>query len=330
MFVIVCAIVGFGITNIITRVLSVAVTKTSSTLDDNLLNAIRNPLSWAVFFIILKLLASHSLSLYLTIAISLSVIWGTYKISDVFAQSLINYTQHKSDTLNTQIISIIHKISRTLILVLGALFIIQTMGHNVMSILAGLGLGGLAFALAAKDTCANLFGSINILIDQPFKIGDYIRVNQTEGTVEDVGLRSTRIRTFYDSQISIPNAEIANSIIDNNGRRKYRRIKTTLGVTYNTPVDKLDEFIQRIKEIIQKSESTRKDYFHVVFNEYGSSSLNILLYFFLNVDSYQTELIEKEKINFKILRLAKELSVSFAFPTQSIYIETNECNEEKL
>ena len=134
---------------------------------------------------------------------------------------------------------------------LGILIVLQNMGVNVFSLLAGLGLGGLAFALAAKDTAANLFGSIMILTDRPFKIGDWVKMDGVEGTVEEIGFRSTRVRTFYNSLITIPNATIANVQIDNLGVRQYRRTTATLGVTYDTSMEKMNQFVEGIRKIIE-------------------------------------------------------------------------------
>jgi MscS family membrane protein len=197
-----------------------------------------------------------------------------------------------------------------------------------MSLLAGLGLGGLAFALAAKDTAANVFGSIMILWDRPFVVGDWIRVGAAEGTVEEIGFRSTRIRTFYDSQISVPNSQMANVEVDNLGRRLYRRTRQILGVTYDTSPEKMELFLEGLKNIIKASPVTRKDYFHVVFAGYGSSSLEVMLYYFLKVSDWSQELIAKQNINLEILRLAKELNVDFAFPTQTLHVESMPANDK--
>ena len=145
-----------------------------------------------------------------------------------------------------------------------------------------MGLGGLAFALAAKDTVANLFGSATIFASRPFQIGDWVYIDGTEGTVESVGFRSTRVRTFYNSLISVPNAKVVDSVVDNYGARQYRRVKAMLGLTYDTPPDKLEAFVVGVRELIANHPKTRKDLFEVHFYEFGPSSLNVLVYFFLS------------------------------------------------
>lgn len=261
------------------------------------------------------------LTFVVQVLFSYSIIWALYRVSDLLTVYLRYFAAKSDSPLDDQLVPLLSKALRLFIVVFGVLIAIQNLGVNVMSLIAGLGLGGLAFALAAKDTAANLFGSITILWDKPFKVGDWIILDAIEGTVEEIGFRSTRIRTFYDSQVSIPNANMANANVDNMGRRKYRRVKTTLGITYNTPSDKLEAFLEGIKQIILANPDTRKDYFHVVFSGYGSSSLDILLYFFLKVPDWPRELVGRQNVFLEILRLAESLGVSFAFPSTSLYVE---------
>lgn len=256
------------------------------------------------------------------ITFSISLIWAAYNITDVISQYLSRITEKTESTLDDQLVPLVTKALRVFVVIFGILLSIQNLGFNVMSLMAGLGLGGLAFALAAKDTAANLFGSVMILIDRPFRIGDWIKSSGIEGMVEEIGFRSTRVRTFYNSLLSVPNSVLANAHIDNMGLREFRRVSTTLGLTYDTPPDKMDRFINGVKNIIERNEFTRKDGYYVVFTEYGSSSLNIMLYFFLKVPDWAGELKEKQNINMAILELAKEVGVEFAFPTQTLHIES--------
>lgn len=252
---------------------------------------------------------------------SFSILWFAYRLVGLLTIVLSKIAKETENPLDDQVIPFVEKFFRILILIIGGLVIFQNLGFNVMSLVAGLGLGGLAFALAAKDTASNLFGSFMILMDRPFQIGDWIVAGKVEGTVEGIGFRSTRIRTFYNSLVSIPNSFLANVSIDNMGRRAYRRIKTYLGITYDTPLKKIEQFVEGIKEIIRTEKYTRKEDFHVVFNQYGESSLNILIYFFLKTSNWGIELKEREQIFLKIYKLAETLNIQFAFPTQSLWIE---------
>ena len=166
---------------------------------------------------------------------SVGLIWGAYRLVDVVAYHMKKITEKTDTPFDDEILPLLTRSLRIFTVVFGALIVFQNLGVNVMSVLAGLGLGGLAFALAAKDACANLLGSLMILLDRPFSVGDWINVDGADGTVEAIGFRSTRIRTFYNSQITIPNAAVANANIDNYGKREWRRIVAKLGLTYDTP-----------------------------------------------------------------------------------------------
>lgn len=250
------------------------------------------------------------------------IVWSLYKLTEVFNQRLQNYADHSDNNLDSHLVPLLGKTLRVFVMIFGVLVVIQNLGINVMSLLAGLGIGGLALALAAKDTAANFFGSIMILLDRPFRVGDWIVTGSTEGLVEEVGFRSTRIRTFYGSLISIPNSELATANIDNMGKRDSRRTLTELGLTYDTPPEKIEAFVEGVKNIIKANPATKKDAIQVAFNRYGDFSLQIIVVFFLKVDSWGDELIERQNIYNDILRLAREIGVEFAFPTQTLHMES--------
>ena len=210
------------------------------------------------------------------------------------------------------------KVLKVLITIAVILIFLQNSGFNVTSLLASLGIGGIAIALAAKDTLSNFFGGFTVIVDKPFSVGDWIVCNEVEGTVEDIGFRSTKVKTFYDSLLTIPNSVISDSIIDNLGKRQARRTRVTLDITYDTSPEKIEAFVEGIKNIIQSNSYTRKDYYQCYFAGYGSHSLQILLNFFVKVTDWDSELLQKQNIFLEILRLAKELEVEFAFPTQTL------------
>ncbi len=228
---------------------------------------------------------------------------------------LKEYAQHKA------FFSFFKKTLSFLIFVVGGLVLVQNLGYNVTSLLAGLGLGGLAVALAAKDTLSNIFGSLVILFDRPFVTGDWIQFDQVEGTVEHIGFRSTQIKTFYDSVISVPNFTLANTQIDNMGKRKFRRTRFTLGIAYSTPPEKIQSFIKGIEGIIHSHPKTKKDYYQVSFSGCADSSLNIFVNFFLQTANWNEELLFRQEVFLEILKQARQMQVEFAFPSQSLYIE---------
>jgi MscS family membrane protein len=195
------------------------------------------------------------------------------------------------------------------------------LGFPTYSVLAGLGVGGFAVALAARDSLANLLGSMLIMIEKPFRVGHYIKVSGGEGTVEDVGFRSTRIRTPDNSLISIPNNTVVNTTVENLSLRAMRRHRFLIQVTYDTPRAKLEALVAEVKQLIADHLLTNKTNFNVRFNDFGESSLNILVYFYLEVTDYAAELEAREEILLRIMDLAAGLGIDFAFPTRTLVIE---------
>ena len=210
----------------------------------------------------------------------------------------------------------------------GLIYGAQSLHINIVPLITGLGIGGLAFAFAAKDTIENFFGSIAVILDRPFEVGDWVVIDGTEGTVVELGFRSTRIRTFYDSLITVPNAALVRATVDNYGRRRYRRWKTYIGIQYDTPPEKMVQFVEGIRQIIRDHPHTRKDYFHVYYNQFGASSLDILLYVFHEVPDWSVELQERERLFIDIFKLAADVGVSFAFPTQTVHIAPHDPSPE--
>ena len=247
-------------------------------------------------------------------------IWVLNHAINIICDVLVEKAQNTKTKLDNIVIPLLRKALKILLYAIGIIFVAQNLNLNVASLLAGLGIGGLAFALAAKDTVENLFGSITVVMDRPFEIGDWIVVDGIEGTVEAIGLRSTKIRTFYCSLVSVPNSTLINAKIDNYGRRSYRRIKTYLGLTYSTPPEKIEEFCEGLRELVRQHPYMRKDYYHVYFNQFSAASLDILLYCFLDTNDWAIELRERQRFFVNILRLANRIGVEFAFPTQTIYM----------
>jgi len=305
--------------------------KTRLQWDDDLVEAAARPIGLMVFAGLLGSLfpnlqfgmrVSQMARVTCVALFAYSAIWLFYRLVDVVAVYLAQLTERTDTKLDDQLIPILRKTLKTFVVLIGVIFTLQNLDVDVTSFIAGLGIGGLAFALAAKDTLSNLFGSIMILIDRPFQIGDWVVIGEQEGTVEEVGLRSTRIRTFYKSQITIPNANLATTNIDNMGRRDYRRIKTYISIQYDTPPDRIEAFIEGIRQIILANEFSWKDYFHVYLNQFNASSLDILFYAFVETNDWGIELRERGRIFLEIIRLAEKLNVDFAFPTQTVHIDS--------
>lgn len=235
--------------------------------------------------------------------------------------NLDRVAQKTSNTLDDQLMPVLKRIASIIVWALGLFYVLDYMDVNVTALLAGISIGGLAIALAAQDTVKNFFGSIMIFLDKPFQIGDWIHFGNVDGVVEEVGVRSTRIRTFANSITYVPNGQLADEVVDNMGLRQYRRFKTEIGITYDTPPDRIDLFVQGIREIVVNHPTTRKDYFEVHLNSFGPSSLNILLYTFFEAPNWTAELKGRHELMYAIITLAHDLGVRFAFPTQTLHIE---------
>lgn len=244
-----------------------------------------------------------------------------FRAVDLVSDRMAKWAEGTESKFDDLLVPFVRKSAKVVALLIGVLAILENLQIDLTGALATLGIGGLAFALAAKDTVSNLFGSVTVIADRPFQIGDWIVVDGFEGMVESLGFRSTRIRTFYNSLIVMPNSNLINATVDNYGARQYRRYTTAISVTYNTPPERLEAFCEGIRQLIEEYPYTRKDYYHVYFHTYNSSSLDILVYMFFETPDWSTELRERHRLNMDILRLAKKLGVEFAFPTQTLYME---------
>ncbi len=249
-----------------------------------------------------------------------SVVVIAFRLADIFADYLVDRAADTETKLDDQLVPLVRTILKAFIIAIGLLFILQNLDVDITSLIAGLGLGGLAFALAAQDSVRNFIGGITILADKPFQVGDWVLVGSIEGNVESIGFRSTRVRTFENSLVTIPNASITEAEVDNMGARRWRRYKTTLGIAYHTDPDRLQAFVEGIRAIILANPSMRHDYYMVEFHNFGTASLNMLLYCFIDAPSWRAELRVRTVLNLDIVRLAKELQVEFAFPTQTLHL----------
>ncbi|MCG8307123.1 MAG: mechanosensitive ion channel family protein [Cytophagales bacterium] len=245
-----------------------------------------------------------------------------YRLVDLIGMYMSRLADKTESTLDDQLVPMIRKALKIFVIIIGALAILVNLNVDIVPFLTGLSIGGLAFALAAQDTLKNFFGSIMIFLDKPFQIGDWITSGNIDGTVEEVGFRATRIRTFRNSLTYVPNGKIADSTVDNHGLRNYRRFYTHIAITYDTPSDLINIFVEGLREIVEKHPHTRKDNYHVYLNDMADSSLNVMFYIFFEVPTWGEELRCRHEILIEIIRLAQSLGVNFAFPTTTLHMET--------
>lgn len=244
-----------------------------------------------------------------------------YKLVDVFSLYLESLAGKGDSNLDNHVIPLIRKVMRVFVVVVGGLFILQNLDVNITALLAGISIGGLALALAAQDTLKNFFGSLMIFIDKPFSVGHWISSGDLDGTVEEVGFRSTRIRTFRNSLTYVPNGKLADSTIDNHGLRRYRRFFFHIAITYDTPPNLIEVFVEGLRKIVELHPNTRKDFFIIELNDMGDFSLKIMFYIFFAVPTWPEELRARHEVLIEIVRLAEKLGVRFAFPTQTLHME---------
>jgi len=264
----------------------------------------------------LKKLKSH----FLLIGLAIIIVWSLFKIIDVMTAYLKEYVKTTKTTLDDQLLPLISKTAKTLAFIIVFIWVAQSLNYKVSALIAGLGIGGLAIALGLQDTLANFFGSIFILFDRPFKIGDRIQVEGVDGIVEEIGLRSTRIRTLSKTLAAIPNKTVANTKIDNFAEMTKRKVTQTIGVTYDTTADQMVQVVKEIKQLILDNEGVDKEFILVRFNDFGDSSLNISVIYFTNSIGYDEYLAVKEEINLGIMRKIDELGLSIAFPSRTVYL----------
>jgi len=278
---------------------------------------------WTVSFCISIFLISDGGSLLFfkiaNVFTYLNLLWIGLRLTVYFEVYLLEsarLTPQKTDDL---LVPLLSKTLKIILFIVALISIAEILNLPLASLLAGLGIGGIA--IAAKDTIANIFGSLTVVTDRPFAIGDWVRIDGVEGTVERLGFRSTRIRTFYNSLVSVPNSILLTASVDNLGERRYRRFKTMIAITYDTPSEKIEAFTTGIRTLIELHPETRKDYYMVHLNSFASSSLDILLYVFFASASWEAELASRERLMLDIIRLAQKLGVEFAFPTQTIHLQ---------
>lgn len=226
----------------------------------------------------------------------------------------IFFTKGHSYDSKYGIVNFISLIIKTIIFLSSMLFVIDTLDFNVVNFLAGLSIGGFALALGAQDTVKNFLGSLLIFADNSFQVGDWITNNEVSGTVEEIGLRSTKIRTFYNSVVTVPNSHLTDNEIDNMGKRRYRRYRTSVVVKYDTPSDKIQEFTLRINKIIEEHSSTRKDLYMVYMHDFTKLGVEVQIYTFFEVPNWNMELKARHDLIKSILDLKDELKVEFSIP----------------
>ena len=305
--------------------------KTRTKFDERVLEALERPVCLAavvggVFGAIMSLPVQPEWKNLLTgafkVAFAAIGVWAAFRLTDAVATSLAEAAKKTETKFDELLISVIRKTIKLFIAVIAFILILQNLGYSVSGLLAGLGVGGLAVALAAKETLGNLFGSIAIFVDRPFSIGDWIQTKEFEGVVEEVGLRSTRIRTFAKSLITVPNAKLADAAIENWSRMPIRRVKFFLGLAYSTTPTKMRQALETIRNVLRTHPGVDQNFWMVRFRDFGDYALQIFIYYFTKTTVWDEYLAVREDVNLKIMEEMERLGVEIAFPTQTVYVRS--------
>jgi MscS family membrane protein len=316
------------VTTILFNQLKKLAARTTTTLDDKMFPALEAPVATFIMLVgifaalnVLKLQETPDrvIGYGSTVAFSLVVFWGLLRAFG----ALLDHAQEIALERQMGVAAFMPWIKKTLVslfVIFGVLMVVQSLGFDVKALLAGLGIGGLAFALAAQDTIANLFGSIVVAIDQPFKIGEAVKIGANEGTVEDIGLRSTKLRTPGRNLIIIPNKLVAAEPVINNSRFIGRRVEQVLGLTYDTTPDQMEKVVAEIRRLITTEAEVDETSVHVYFRDYSASSVDIWIAYNAKDPDFAKFMALRQRINLAVMRTVEAQGLAFAFPTQTVHV----------
>lgn len=275
--------------------------------------------------IIPSLLFHVDINYFLILVISIvSTIYWVYVFLNLVKVLMIfyeDYTITSPSKLDDQLVPVLRNFLKGIVIFIGFLKLLTDFGLDPTTVIAGASIGGIAIAFASQDTVKNLIGTFMIFLDKPFHIGDWIVAEGVEGTVEEVGFRSTRIRAFDTSIFQIPNSKLAEIVVNNKGLRHYRRYKTELGLRFDTPPELIEAFVKGVRQLVILHPDTLSEEYNVEFTNFGPSSLIIMLNVFFKQLDWNVEQSSRHRLHIAIVKLAKELGVEFAFPATTVIIE---------
>lgn len=300
--------------------------RTSSRYDDVLIDMVDEPMviivtAFGLWVAIQQLTLPDALERFawatIQAAITLAVAWMFARMFDAIVRHIVQPLVDGTDTdLDDQLLPIIRKGGKVAIWSLGVIMALNNAGYDVAALIAGLGLGGLALAMAAQDTIKNVFGGFTILTDRPFKLGDRIEIGDFDGFVTEIGVRTTRLRTFAGREVIIPNSTIANSSVLNISSEPSRRVLMTLGLTYDTTPEQMKRAMEILKQIVADQGDEMDGDPIVGFNGFGDFSLNILFIYYIRAG--RDVIGVPNDVNLQILERFNAEGLEFAFPTQTI------------
>jgi len=253
---------------------------------------------------------------------TLAVVLFIYRLIELMVFELTKYAARDDNLLDQSFVQLMRMITKIAVIVVGVIYLLRAVsGKPLSALLAGLGIGGLAVALAAQDTLKNFFGSLMIMLDKPFTIGQRVTFGGHDGVVEEIGFRSTRVRTLTGHQVTIPNEKVASESVENIGRRPSIRRLANITITYDTPPDKIEKALAIIREILENHEGMQPDYPpRVFFNEFNDASLNLIMLYWYHPPDWAAYMAFSERVNLQIMRAFEAEGIEFAFPTTTNYL----------
>lgn len=303
--------------------------RTKTKLDDILVDKLEEPLVFAIIIIggwwaLERLHFAEGPQGFINnvfqVLIAIDVTWLIVRMVDSAIQEYVVPVVEKSDTnLDDQMLPILRKGVRWILWIVGIIVGLNNAGYNVGAMLAGVGIGGIAMALAAKDFVANIFGGITIFLDKPFSIHERIKINGYDGFVREIGIRSTRLQTLEGRMVTIPNYKFTESEVENVTSEPNRKVKMMLGLTYDTTHEQLQQGIDILNGIVDQHKLLEDDRY-ALFNSFGDFSLNLLFIYY--VKSGEDVMEVPSQVNFEVLKQFNEAGLEFAFPTQTIIAQT--------
>ncbi len=316
------------VSGVVFALLRKVASRTKSTFDDKLFLSLETPAAFLIMVVgvvsalrVLRLSpeADYYIGTGSRVAFSLAIFWLLWRLLSAALEHGNELAKAKGAGISA-FMPWIKKTLLTVFAVVATLLTVQSLGYDVKAILAGLGIGGLAFALAAQDTLANIFGAIVVAVDQPFKIGEVVRIGTNVGIVEDIGLRSTRIRMIDRSLMVVPNKTVASETITNLSRFTQRRCEQVVGLTYDTKPDDMNAIVEEFKQIILAEPEIDQASVMVFFRDYSASSLDIWVVYMAQGPDFQAFMRMRQRINLAFMRAVDARGLSFAFPTQTLHL----------
>lgn len=302
--------------------------KSETKLDDYLIDIIEEPIVVLIvtisvwlgqYFLTLNAAAEKFFDNVVMVLLAMTISWFILRLTDTLITLYIAPMVEKSESkLDDQILPLVRKSVKAVIVLLASILVLSNLGYDILSVLAGLGIGGLAIALAAQDTVKNVIGGFSIFWDKPFQIGDWVEIDGKSGAISEVGLRSTRIRSINETTIVVPNSTVADAMIENYSTRGARRISLGIGLTYETTTEKMEQAIQIIEDTIKAVDGTRDDDIMIRFVNFGAFSLDLEIVYWI-IDMSDWKMIV-HRVNMGLKKNLDNAGVDMAFPTETHYV----------